>query len=63
MPSILPLSLKSDSACSGNCDYMVRGLVEEMLVLGGKRIYLTHGHIYKVKQDLTLLINGEGAWD
>ncbi|HHY16616.1 MAG TPA: metallophosphoesterase [Firmicutes bacterium] len=43
-------------AVTGNCDYMVRGPVEEMLVLGGKRIYLTHGHIYKVKQDLSLLI-------
>jgi len=43
-------------AVTGNCDYMVKGPAEEMLALGGKRIYLTHGHLYRVKQDLSPLI-------
>lgn len=43
-------------AVVGNCDYMVRGPVEEMVVLGGKKIFMTHGHIYKVKKNLTLLM-------
>ncbi len=43
------------TAVTGNCDYMVRGPVEEMLILGGKKVYLTHGHLYKVKRDFTLL--------
>ncbi len=45
------------TAVVGNCDYMVRGPTEEMLVLDGKKTYLTHGHLYKVKQDLALLIH------
>lgn len=44
------------TAVTGNCDYMVRGPIEEMLALDGKRIYLTHGHLYKVKRGLTLLV-------
>lgn len=43
-------------AVTGNCDYMVKGPSEEMLVLGGKRIYITHGHLYRVKHDLSLLL-------
>jgi putative phosphoesterase len=42
-------------AVVGNCDHMVSGPVEETVVLGGKKIYLTHGHLYKVKQGTTLL--------
>ena len=41
---------------TGNCDYMVKGPSEEMLAIGSKRIYLTHGHIYKVKNDLAHLV-------
>lgn len=41
---------------TGNCDYMVKGPSEEMLVIGSRRIYLTHGHLYKVKSDLNLLV-------
>lgn len=43
-------------AVTGNCDYMVRGPSEEMLAVGSKRIYLTHGHLYRVKHDLTFLV-------
>lgn len=41
----------------GNCDYMVRGPAEEMIAVGGRRIYLTHGHLYQVKRTLSLLID------
>ncbi|HHY35345.1 MAG TPA: metallophosphoesterase [Firmicutes bacterium] len=40
----------------GNCDYMVRGPAEEMMAVGGRRIYLTHGHLYQVKKNLVLLV-------
>ncbi len=41
---------------TGNCDYMVKGPSEEMLAVGSRRIYLTHGHLYRVKQDLSALV-------
>ncbi len=41
------------TAVVGNCDYMVKGPTEEMIVLDGNKIYLTHGHLYKVKRNLT----------
>lgn len=41
---------------TGNCDYMVKGPSEEMLAIGSKRIYLTHGHLYKVKKDFGALV-------
>ena len=41
---------------TGNCDYMVRGPSEEMLTLDNKRIYVTHGHLYRVKTELSSLI-------
>lgn len=41
---------------TGNCDYMVKGPSEEMLAVGSRRIYLTHGHLYKVKKDLSSLV-------
>jgi putative phosphoesterase len=43
------------TAVAGNCDYMVRAPFEELLVLNGKRVYLTHGHLYNVKGDLSAL--------
>ncbi|QUL99452.1 MAG: metallophosphoesterase [Candidatus Fermentithermobacillus carboniphilus] len=48
-------------AVTGNCDYMVRGPSEEMLALGGQQVYLTHGHLYRVKQDLSLLVERSRA--
>lgn len=44
------------TAVAGNCDYMVRGPFEELLVLNGYRIYLTHGQLYNVKRDLKALV-------
>ena len=48
-------------AVTGNCDYMVKGPSEEMLAVGSKRIYLTHGHIYRVKHDIALLVQRSKA--
>ena len=39
----------------GNCDRSVPGPYEEVLELCGHRIYLTHGHLYGVKQGLMRL--------
>lgn len=44
------------TAVAGNCDYMVRGPFEELLVLNGQRVYLTHGHLYNVKRDVKGLV-------
>jgi len=44
------------TAVAGNCDYMVRGPFEELFVLNGYRIYLTHGHLYSVKRNLKALV-------
>ncbi len=33
----------------GNCDYASMGLEEQVLSLGGVRIFITHGHHYGVK--------------
>jgi putative phosphoesterase len=41
---------------TGNCDYLVRGPSEEMLSVLGKKVFLTHGHIYRVKQDYSFII-------
>ena len=41
----------------GNNDYFVPGVPSDRLfTLGGKRIFLTHGHMYSVKHSLSLLI-------
>lgn len=48
-------------AVTGNCDYMVKGPSEEMLAVGSRRIYLTHGHLYRVKHDLALLVQRSKA--
>ncbi len=42
-------------AVVGNCDRYVPGPREELLEIGGSRIYLTHGHLYGVKQGLLRL--------
>lgn len=39
----------------GNCDRGAPGPLEEILVLCGHRIYLTHGHLYGVKRGLMRL--------
>lgn len=40
----------------GNCDCRVDGPAERLVQLGGKRLLLTHGHRYRVKQDFRLLL-------
>jgi hypothetical protein len=42
-------------AVVGNCDRCVPGPREELLELAGHRIFLTHGHLYGVKQGLLRL--------
>ncbi|MDA8066898.1 MAG: metallophosphoesterase [Thermaerobacter sp.] len=39
------------AAVVGNCDLRVDGPTERVLQLAGRRILLTHGHLYRVKQD------------
>jgi putative phosphoesterase len=45
---------------SGNCDGMMASLFdipdEQLIVIGGKRIFITHGHKYHVKSVLSPLI-------
>ncbi len=42
-------------AVVGNCDRGEKGPVEELFELVGRKVYLTHGHIYGVKQGLLRL--------
>ncbi len=42
---------------TGNCDYMVKGPAEEMVTLENKKIYVTHGHLYRVKTDMSPLVH------
>jgi putative phosphoesterase len=42
-------------AVTGNCDRCATGPAEELLELGGYRIYLTHGHLFGVKRSLARL--------
>lgn len=44
----------------GNCDYINKYPNEQLLILGGKRIFITHGHIYGVKNGMmNILYKGE----
>ena len=38
----------------GNCDFLSDAPTEQLLVLGGKRILMCHGHTYRVKTSLLL---------
>jgi len=40
----------------GNCDGFSSGLVTDEFVLSGKRFFMTHGHAYRVKYGLNLII-------
>lgn len=33
----------------GNCDWLDKGPAEEIVQIGSKRLFLTHGHAYRVK--------------
>lgn len=39
----------------GNCDCRVEGPAERLVQAGGRRLLLTHGHRYRVKQDFRAL--------
>ena len=41
----------------GNCDFASGGLDIDEFVLGGKRFFMTHGHIYGVKTSYSSIIN------
>lgn len=40
----------------GNCDYQIDGALETVVELSGQRIFLTHGHRYRVKSGYRELI-------
>ncbi len=42
-------------AVGGNCGLSFRAETDRLIELGGLRIFLTHGHMYSVKQSLTAL--------
>jgi len=41
----------------GNCDRSSSGLDVDEFVLGGKRFFMTHGHLYGVKTGFSSIIN------
>lgn len=54
---ILQAALRSPIVqVSGNADYPFAMVPEKMLEVGGRQIYLTHGHLYDVKKGLDNLL-------
>lgn len=45
---------------AGNCDYGSTAPHESLLLLGDKKIFITHGHYYNVKYNTTLLVKRAG---
>lgn len=45
------------AAVSGNCDFMSMEPPYRQVQIGGKKIFLTHGHMYGAKQGLSGLVN------
>ncbi|RKO67706.1 metallophosphoesterase [Desulfofundulus salinus] len=43
-------------AVAGNCDFQTGGPGEEVLELAGKKVFLTHGHLYHVHFSLQKLL-------
>ncbi|MGB9802979.1 metallophosphoesterase [Desulfofundulus sp.] len=43
-------------AVAGNCDFPKGGPGEEVLELAGKKVFLTHGHLYHVHSSLQKLL-------
>lgn len=41
----------------GNCDYVSKAPYTETITLEGKKIFITHGHLYDVKSGLSSLIS------
>ncbi len=42
----------------GNCDFCTQSPYTETIILEGKKIFVTHGHLYSVKSDLLKLSLG-----
>ena len=40
----------------GNCDWSSHDKDEEMLAMGGKKVFFTHGHMYDVKRGVDKLV-------
>lgn len=47
--------LEGITVVEGNCDQIHQFNTEELIEVAGLRIYITHGHLYQVKQQLTRL--------
>ena len=45
---------------SGNCDYICSLPPEILFTAGGKRVYVTHGHLYDVKRGIGRLVMAAG---
>jgi uncharacterized protein len=43
-------------AVEGNCDNWGRSAQEELIEVAGKKIWMTHGHRYQVKQSMVALV-------
>ena len=51
------------AAVSGNCDFMSMEPPFRKSVLGGKRIFMTHGHLYGAKQGIHGLVQQAKQFD
>src|SRR5699024_2837342 len=47
--------LEGITIVEGNCDQIHQFKTEELIEIDGLRIYVTHGHLYQVKQQLMTL--------
>ena len=50
-------------AVGGNCDFSVDAPSYRVVDIKGVRIFMTHGHVYKVKNGLGLLVNAAKRFD
>lgn len=48
---------------SGNCDFMSSSPIELEITLGGKKIFITHGHTYNVKSGLSRILSKAENYD
>ncbi|MGI6160473.1 MAG: YfcE family phosphodiesterase [Christensenellales bacterium] len=51
------LSHKTCLKVRGNCDVPGSGVIEIVTDIAGKRFFITHGHVYRVKRGLNILLN------
>lgn len=48
---------------AGNCDFMSSLPAERTIILGGKKIFITHGHTYNVKSGLSQILKKAENYD